>query len=61
MKHKYDVGQLVRFNRRSRSAADGDYEVCRQLPDSAGELQYRIRSPYETHERVARESELSHA
>ena len=61
MEHKYGVGQLVRFNRGLGSAADGDYEVCRQLPDSAGELQYRIRSRNETHERVARESELSRA
>ena len=61
MEHKYGVGQLVRFNRGLRSAADGDYEVCGQLPDSAGELQYRIRSRNEMHERVASESELSRA
>jgi hypothetical protein len=59
MEHKFSVGQLVRYARGFRSAAGGDYEVCRQLPDSRGELQYRIRSPYETHERVAGESELS--
>jgi hypothetical protein len=58
MQHRYNLGQLVRFSRGFRSAAGGDYEVCRQLPDSDGELQYRIRSDREPHERVARESEL---
>jgi hypothetical protein len=59
MKHKFGIGDLVRFHRGSRSAAGGNYEVCRLLPDSNGKPQYRIRSSYEIHERVAAETELS--
>jgi hypothetical protein len=34
-------------------------KIVRRLPESEGEFHYVIRSTYEDHERVARESELS--
>ena len=36
----------------------GAYEIRKQLPERDGELQYRIKSAAEEHERVALESEL---
>jgi hypothetical protein len=41
-----------------RSAAAGDYKVLRELPESGGEVQYRIKSGREAHERIVNESEL---
>jgi hypothetical protein len=40
------------------SAAAGDYQILRQLPDNGGEAQYRIKNGREAHERVAKESDL---
>jgi hypothetical protein len=34
------------------------YVVTMQLPERDGEFEYRIRSPDEPHERIAKESEL---
>jgi hypothetical protein len=42
----------------TRSAAGGDYKVLRELPESGGEVQYRIKSGRETHERIVNESDL---
>jgi hypothetical protein len=64
MNHRYKAGQRVRFLRSfpNRNAADGTYEVTRQLPSSGdGEHQYRIKSAREHHERVVKESELERA
>jgi hypothetical protein len=60
MSHQFRSGQTVRLCRGllHRSAAGGDYKIVRQLPDSGGELQYRIKSVREPHERVANESDL---
>jgi hypothetical protein len=45
----------------SRSERRGDdNQIIRRLPGTDGEFEYVIRSAYENHERVARESELSH-
>jgi hypothetical protein len=44
-----------------RSAAEGDYKIVCQLPDEGGELQYRVKSARESHERVVKESELTKA
>lgn len=58
--HKFKLGQTVEFHPlRKFSAARGTYLVTRELPERNGEFDYRIRSPDEEHERVARESELS--
>jgi hypothetical protein len=60
MMHQFKAGQSVRMIRSSssRQAAEGHYQVVRQLPESGGEYQYRIKSAREQHERVAKESEL---
>lgn len=54
MSHKFHVGQLVEF-RPKRGwpilSARGAYETLKQLPERDGELQYRIKSAAEEHER----------
>lgn len=60
-KHKYDVGQKVRYFTRMRiSAENNEFEVMRLLPAEAGEFQYRIKSALEKTERVVSEDQLSH-
>jgi hypothetical protein len=59
--HKFYVGQLVEFRPKKGSpitAARGAYEILKQMPERDGEVQYRIKSRSEEHERVAAESEL---
>jgi predicted transcriptional regulator len=60
--HKFRVDQRVTLaiNVINRSAAGGSYIVTKQLPERDGEFEYRIKSISEPHERVARESELTH-
>ena len=61
MSHKFHVGQLVEFRPKKGSpisAARGTYEIPRRMPERDGELQYRIKSAVEEHERIALESEL---
>lgn len=59
MAHLFQSGQLVRLCRSIRyEAADGAYEIVRQLPDEGGELRYRVKSLREPHERVVKESDL---
>jgi len=62
--HKFTVGQLAQFDpdrKDQGSAARGPYEVTRQLPHNGREYEYWIKSQYEEHERIARESQLSSA
>ena len=60
MPHKFAVGDSVQFHPVVWPiAARGPYLVTMLLPESAGQFEYRIRSPNEPHERIARESELS--
>jgi hypothetical protein len=63
MSHRFRPGQSVRFCRGYpyRDAAEGSYEVIRQLPHSDGDYQYRIKSARERHERVVKERELERA
>jgi len=63
MIHKFGPGQMVRFSRGYpyRDAADGLYQVIRQLPFGDGDYQYRIKSAREQHERVVKEGELERA
>jgi hypothetical protein len=58
--HKFRVGQRVQLMGTARSLAPSTtgYEIVRQLPENEGELSYRIKSHSETHERVAKESQL---
>jgi hypothetical protein len=58
--HAFHIGQFVDYTApRFIGAALGPYEIIRQMPSENGELKYRIRSPNEPHERVAKESDLS--
>ncbi len=63
--HKYHVGQIVSFGRRSGflNKTAGEYSIIRLMPndESLDEPQYRLKSAHETHDRFARESELSAA
>ena len=59
MTHRFRTGQSVRLRpSMRRAAAGGDYQVVRALPESGGEIQYRIKSGREAHERIVNESEL---
>jgi hypothetical protein len=63
MAHMFHAGQQVRLARGylNRNAAEGTYEVIRQLPFGDGDFQYRIKSAREQHERVVKEQELEAA
>ncbi len=57
--HKYDVGQRVQLIASPLLARpETGYEIVRQLPESDGELCYRIKSLGEGHDRVVKESQL---
>lgn len=62
MEHRFQVGDAVSFVNRSAvlNQARGEYDVVKLMPiaDNSDDPQYRVRSHQETHERVARESEL---
>ncbi len=59
MSNRFRLGQTVRLVRSTlRTAADGEFEVIRPLPDDGGETQYRIKSAREPHDRVVKESDL---
>jgi hypothetical protein len=59
--HKFQAGQRVTLaaNVINRRAIGGSYVVTKELPERDGEFEYRIKSASESHERVARESELA--
>jgi hypothetical protein len=61
MPHKFAVGESVKFRPAVRpiDQARGPYIVTMLLPEIDGEFAYRIRNPHESHERIAKESELS--
>jgi hypothetical protein len=57
--YKFKIGQSVHLTASARSGAPaGPYQITQRMPERDGELQYRIKSPSEGHERVAKESEL---
>jgi hypothetical protein len=59
--HKFKVGQTVRFEPNTwyhRNSVPGPYEVRKQLPERNGEFEYHVKSSNESHERVARESQI---
>jgi hypothetical protein len=59
--HKFKIGERVYFHSRSqREVPPGPCQIIKRLPAANGEFQYVIRSEYGDHERVAKESELSH-
>jgi hypothetical protein len=61
--HKFKIGQLVYFHPKGVGRVDavpGPYQIAKRLPAAEdGEFQYEIRSGFEDHGRVARESELT--
>jgi hypothetical protein len=64
MTSQFHAGETVRLVRRLglRFAADGEFKIVRPLPDdSGGEIQSRIKSAPEPHERVVKESDLQKA
>lgn len=60
-RHKFKVGQVVDYSpdRMSMIASPRGYEIKRLLPREGIEFLYRIKSPTESFERVAREQDLS--
>lgn len=60
MTAKFRSGQTVLLNRNMpyKWAADGEYKIIRQLPESDGALRYRVKSVREAHERVVTEDDL---
>ena len=58
--HKFKVGQSVHFSSGDmhRFGTRGSFKVVKLLPPEGDEQQYRIKSPSEPHERVAKESQL---
>jgi len=56
--HKFEVGKLVRLTTPIPRAAHGVYEVVRLLPIEGNVVQYRIKSPQESNERVVKEYQL---
>ena len=58
--HKFKIGERVYFHSRSqREVPPGPCQIIKRLPAASGEFQYVVRSEYEDHQRVAKESELS--
>ena len=59
-KHKYQLGQLVRYfpSKLQEASTSGDYKITRLLPYEGGELQYRVKHASEVFERVAGERQL---
>lgn len=60
-RHKFKVGQVVDYSpsRMNMSPSSRGYEIKRLLPREGVEFLYRIKSPTESFERVAREQDLS--
>jgi hypothetical protein len=59
--HKFKIGERVYFHSRSqREVPPGPCQIIKRLAAANSEFQYVIRSEYGDHERVAKESELSH-
>ena len=58
--HKFLVGQSVQYTAGAfgRSRESGSFTVVRLLPSDGDDYQYRIKSPGEAYERVAKESQL---
>jgi hypothetical protein len=57
--HKFAVGQALHFSPGigGDSKGKGRYKVVRQLPETGGLFQYRIKSETDGHERVVREDQ----
>ena len=60
-KHKYSVGQSVRFtpDRNTDANARGVYTIVKTLPEAWGVLQYHVKAKTGGCERVVREDQLA--
>ncbi len=60
--HKFKIGQNVLYTSGpyGRGAISAVYKVTHLLPPEGDDLQYRIKSANEPHERVVRESQLAY-
>ena len=56
--HKFKIGESVDYIFAGRHGAVGVYEVTQLMPVKDDQLQYRIKSANEPHERMVKESEL---
>lgn len=58
---KFKVGQSVRYNSNvaRRFGSSASFKIVRLMPSEDGHRQYRIKSASESHERVAKESDLN--
>jgi hypothetical protein len=57
--HKFKAGQKVSYETpKGLLQGSATYKVERLMPIENGELKYRIKSPSESFERMAKESEL---
>jgi hypothetical protein len=58
--HKFKVGQSVNYmsGAYGREPGSGVFKIMQCLPPQGGDCQYRIRGANESHDRVAKESEL---
>jgi hypothetical protein len=61
--HRFKVGQTVSYTSGpfGRASVTGIYKITQLLPPEGEDQQYRIKSPSEPHERVAKESQLARA
>ena len=58
-RHRFKLGDLVELTGKSRlNAPRQPLEIVRLLPGTGDEPEYRIKGPYEEHERMVKESEL---
>ena len=58
--HKFAVGQTLHFSPGlgGDNKRQGRYKVVRQVPETGGIFQYRIKSEMDGHERVVREDQV---
>jgi hypothetical protein len=58
--HKFAIGQTVSYTSKllGHMSANGTYKIVKLLPSDGDDFQYRIKSPSEAFERVAKESQL---
>jgi hypothetical protein len=55
--YKFNIGETVYFHPKPlNDSPRGLYQIVRRLPAAEGEFQYVIRSAYEDHQRVAKET-----
>jgi hypothetical protein len=58
--HKFKIGEIVYFQSLSeRKIRSGRCQIIGRSPAQDAKFQYVIRSEYDNHERVVKESELS--